>query len=149
MDRFCELDKNQSFPLALTLHLLRCKQCRTQVRLCSLAEEICTAPLAVPANDAEIAALMRTLRAAQSRIPLPFSGDGGYISLRRWIVLGIVMITFMIFVGFMTLERDPSSLQISTYVVFACMITAYCAFFVGSNMDFFVKKLQTKSLRPQ
>jgi membrane glycosyltransferase len=142
MDRFCELDKNERFPLALTWHLLTCKKCRTAVRLCTLAERISSAPLKIPAGDAEVAALMRRLRGAASR-PLAQSADSQYLSLRRWIVLGVLMVFAMFLFPFITLEGNPSTLQLSSYVVFACMITAYCAFFVGSNMDFFVKKMQT------
>ena len=38
MDSFLELDKNQKIPFRITWHLLTCKKCRTQVRLCTLAE---------------------------------------------------------------------------------------------------------------
>ena len=62
------------------------------------------------------------------------------LSLKRWIVSGIVMIIAMLFFG-ITDTSNNSQLSLSFYLVFAGIVTAYCAMFVGCNMDFFVKHI--------
>ena len=142
MDAFFALDKNERLPLSVTLHLLTCKKCRTQIRLCTLAERVNAGPLMREANNEEIAALMGKLNAA-----LPFKKELHYISMRRWIIAGVVMVFAMLLFAFITPVSTESSLHLMFYLVFAGVITAYCAFFVGSNMDFFVKKIETVSMR--
>ena len=39
MNNFLELDKNQKIPLHITAHLLFCKECRSKVRVLTLAEK--------------------------------------------------------------------------------------------------------------
>jgi membrane glycosyltransferase len=141
MDSFFALDKNEWLPLEVTAHLLVCKKCRTQVRLCTLAERASALSL-MGHDEVPVAALLQRLRPA-----IGIEREGHFISMRRWIVLGIAMILAMILVGFVTLEPGPSALQYATYIVFAAMITAYCAFFVGSNMDFFVKQAENAHIR--
>jgi hypothetical protein len=142
MDAFFALDKNERLPLGVTLHLLTCKKCRTQIRHCTLAERVNAQPLMREANDEEIAALMRKLNAV-----LPFKKELHYISMRRWITLGVVMIFAMLIFAFIIPVSTEPSLHLMFYLVFAGVITAYCAFFVGSNMDFFVKKIETVGIR--
>lgn len=140
MNQFLELDKNQPLPFKTTLHLLTCKECRTQVRLMTMAEKHCKEPLLVPAEDS-----------TQAIISLMQKIDPNYlletpvapISMRRWIVCGIAMILGMLFFVFHSIYLDNMALNITFYCFFACAISAYCAIFVGSNMDFFVKKIET------
>lgn len=140
MNQFLELDKNQQLPFKTTLHLLTCKHCRTQVRLMTMAEKYCKEPLVVPAEDS-----------TQAIITLMQKIDSNYltetpvapISLRRWIVCGITMILGMLFFIFHSIYIDSIALNVTFYCFFACAISAYCAIFVGSNMDFFVKKIET------
>jgi hypothetical protein len=147
MDVFFALDKRERLPLRLTVHLLFCKECRTAVRLCTLAEKAAARPLFQDGEIADVAAIMEKVRAVYPIV----GNDHPFISLRRWIVLGVVMILAMIFVSFLTLGGSaPGSnalaLQFSSYIVFGGMIAVYCAFFVGSNMDFFVKQAHLKKL---
>ena len=142
MDVFFALDKRERLPLGLTAHLLFCKECRTAVRLCTLAERAAARPLFDGGDPRDIAAIMGKIRGAY---PIADTGHP-YITLRRWIVLGVVMILAMICVSFLTLGgsapvSNARALQFSSYIVFGGMIAAYCAFFVGSNMDFFVKQI--------
>jgi hypothetical protein len=141
MNAFFELDKNERMPLSITIHLLSCKRCRTQVRLCTLAERVNAQPLLRPADRAELEALMQKLNAS-----MPVRKELHYISMRRWIALGVVMIMAMLFFPFVTSGTVQPSLNLAFYLVFAGVITAYCAFFVASNMDFFVKKIEAKAV---
>lgn len=140
MNRFLELDKHQAIPLRVSLHLLCCRKCRTQVRLMTMAERSCSEPLSVPATDSDLAIAMLMKKIDPSYTP---ELTGGHISMRRWIVSGIAMIFGMLFFLFSSNSLNNSTLNIVFYLFFACAISAYCAIFVGSNMDFFVKKIET------
>lgn len=139
MNHFLELDKNQILPLPMTFHLLTCKKCRSQVRFMTMAEKHCKEPLSVPAEDS-----------SQAIISLIRKIDPEYlsktsvapISMRRWIVCGIAMILGMLFFMFHSKHVDSIALNVTFYCFFACAISAYCAIFVGSNLDFFVKKIE-------
>ncbi|MDR1786607.1 MAG: hypothetical protein LBR23_09150 [Spirochaetaceae bacterium] len=142
MDVFFGLDKNERYPLKLTLHLLACKTCRTQVRLCTLAERALAAPVLRPVPQMEADAL--TERVARA---FPRRGEGSPISLRRWIVSGAAMILAMMLFTLVSPQSAGNHLQLAFYLVFGCVVTAYCALFIAGNMDFFVKKIETLGTR--
>lgn len=140
MERFLELDKNERLPLQVTMHIIACKKCRTEVRLFTLAERVCAEPLKIPAadNDTIINMLMR-------KIDPEYVSNGriAHISMRRWIVSGIAMIIAMCMFLFLHSSIASNALDIAFCILFTCVVSAYCAIFVGSNMDFFVKKIET------
>ena len=63
------------------------------------------------------------------------------VSLKRWVISGLVMIFAMLFFGINSYSQN-SQIAVSVYLVFAAVITAYLALFVAGNMDFFIKKLK-------
>lgn len=142
MDRFLELDKNERIPLSVTLHLLFCSKCRTQVRRMTQAECLIAAPLkiATPLTDDTIE---NVLKAAQVYNAETMKSP---ISLTRWIVSGILMIVLLIAFGIITRSSSSEELMLIFYLMFALLVTGYCALFVGCNMDFFVKKIETLHL---
>jgi hypothetical protein len=138
MDTFFALDKHERYPLKLTLHLLACPKCRTQVRLCTIAERVCAEPLKRNAREEEVDALAAKIRSAN-----PNSADVSPISLRRWIVSGVTMILAMMVFTVISPRSAGNHLQLAFYLVFGCVVTAYCSVFIASNIDFFVKKTET------
>lgn len=134
MDKFFSLDKNDRLPLSLTIHLLLCKECRTTVRKFTLAEQACKTFMnkTVDIQDPTITAIMKSV-VPEYQVP-----EIQPLSLKRWVVSGILMIIAMLFFG-VTGTASDSQLSLSFYLVFAGIVTAYCAMFVGCNMDFFVK----------
>ena len=54
------------------------------------------------------------------------------------------MILFMLAFGLSNYCGASKAIVISFYTLFAGCVTAYCAMFVGTNMDFFVKLINTK-----
>ena len=140
MDCFLDLDKNERLPVKVTLHLLFCKKCRTEVRLFTLAERTCAQPLKIPVadNDTIIDILMAKINPEYVR-----GGKIAHISMRRWIMSGVAMILAMLMFLVLRPYVASSALDISFCILFACVVSAYCAIFVGSNMDFFVKKIET------
>ena len=138
MDTYLALDKNERIPSAVTLHLLTCKTCRTQVRLLTKAERIVAHPLAVetPISDKSITSLMRKI------IPSWSWENAKPVSMHGWIFGGVLMVLFMLAFGFFQSAIHSETLLLSFYLVFALAISAYCAIFVGTNLDFFVKKIE-------
>jgi hypothetical protein len=140
METFFALDKHERYPLKLTLHLLACQKCRTQVRLCTIAERLCAEPLKRGARDEEVDALIAKIRGVN-----PESADASPISLRRWIVSGVAMIAAMMLFTVISPRSAGNHLQLAFYLMFGCVVTAYCSVFIASNIDFFVKKIEAMS----
>ena len=144
MNEFLMLDKNERIPLSLTIKLLFNRKCRNEVRLLTKAEKLAKKPLSVqmPVTDKTIHAVLNQINpefAEKAEIKNPFP-------LSRWITAGIAMTAMMIFLGIMTRTSSDQLLVLPFYVLFATVFTTYCAFFVGCNMDFFVKKIETHKL---
>ena len=124
MDAFLSLDKYERIPLGVTLHLLTCKKCRTQVRYLTLAEKYASEPIrATPICD------------ALENIPVK------PVSMAKWIISGFLMIFLMVIFGLFLNKIDRASFAIIFNVIFGVLVTVYCALFVGTNMDFFIKKM--------
>lgn len=139
MEQYLSLDKGERIPLGITLHLLCCKNCRAQARLLRRAERSSVPdPCRQTAlNDAAILAVMQKIAAKSGAKKNP-------ISLSKWIIGGLAMVA--LFIVYSVFEKPGANhpLTVYTYVELAAVITAYCAFFIRSNMDFFVKKTDTK-----
>lgn len=140
MNRFLELDKHELLPLKVSAHILLCKKCRTQVRFMTMAEKTCKEPLFIPTEDSNqaITLLMKRIDPAyEPEKPI------AHVSMKRWIIGGIAMVLGMLFFLIYSKSLNYYTLDIVFYSFFACAVSAYCAIFVGSNMDFFVKKIET------
>lgn len=149
-DRYLTLDKNELVPLRVTLHLVGCPACRTAVRRMTRAERLLARPLAVsPSPVAEVAdpilfAAMERIRASGLAYP-DISVDEGRVSMTRWVVAGIALVLgFAIQSG--TALGDWSRLvfgdsySVPFSILCGVAVTVFCGLFVGSNIDFFVKK---------
>lgn len=138
MDIFFGLDKHSRLPFKLSMHLLFCKKCRSQVRALTLAEKACAAPLKAETfeNDATLLSIMKQID--PSYIP---TENIKPVSFRNWIIFGILMLVALLFISALNLSATSTSLSFYFYIIFACIVTVYCAFFIGSNMDFFIKQI--------
>ncbi len=138
MERFMELDKNERLPLHITLHLLLCRECRTSVRMLTLAEKQVAQPLAeyVTVDDAFMQAVMAKVSPVTQEPAAP-------VTMKRWVVSGVLMIAALLFFPVFSHTRlpDSESLTVSFYLLFGCAVAVYCIIFVGGNMDFFVKQI--------
>ena len=122
MDKFMELDKNERIPLSVTLHLLCCKKCRNQVHYLTLAEKYATQP-----TERSFSEIFDDMEFKP-------------VSMKKWIVWGIIMIVLMASFAIILTGKGEKNLAIIVNVIFGVLLTAYCALFVGSNLDFFIKK---------
>lgn len=139
MDEYFSLDKGERVPLKLTLYFLSCKDCRNQVRMLKSAEKISKAPLEIPVpiDDSSIEAVM-------AKIDPMYNKSKNPISIRRWVVSGIVMILFMLAFGLSPYHESSRAITVSFYIFFAVAVTVYCSMFIGTNIDYFVKMINTK-----
>ncbi len=149
---YLELDKNERVPFRVTLHLLACPACRTGVRRLSRAERVLAAPLAVPAqgalrsavgDDAVLSAMQR-IRAAGLAYP-DTRDDEGRVSLSRWIGSGFALGAGFAIIPFSSIGEWSrvtfgASFSIPLYLLCGIAVTVWCGVFIGSNIDFFVKK---------
>ena len=124
METFLALDKYERLPPRLTLHLLRCKKCRTQVHYLTLAERYASEP---------VRTTFRKYAFNNMQIKP--------VSMTKWIVAGILMILMLVTFGIFLNKIDRTSFAIIFNVMFGVLITVYCALFVSTNIDFFVKKI--------
>ena len=139
MDTYLALDKGERVPLNVTLHLLTCSKCRKQVRMLKAAERISKAPveIPVPIDDSSILAVM-------AKIDPKYTDAKNPISIAKWIIAGVLMILFMLTFGLSSYQKANKVVMISFYIVFAFAVSSYCAMFIGTNMDYFVKLINTK-----
>ena len=141
MDKFLMLDKQERIPLDVTFHLLQCKKCRTQVRYLSKAEKYASEPLkvSVPITDSKISAILKTANPRWSTENFKIKP----VSMAKWIVCGILMLLFMTTYTFTAAKLGNEEANIFFYITFGIVITAYCAIFISSNLDFFIKKISS------
>lgn len=141
MNEYLELDKDERIPLSLSFRLLFSKKCRAHIRLMSKAEKLMSEPLKiqVPLSDASVEAVL-------CKINPDFNSQKNPIPLSRWIAAGVLMLAFMTFFGILTRGDSAQIMAAPFYLLFAVAVSIYCAFFVGCNMDFFVKKIETMKL---
>lgn len=138
MDKYLELDKGERIPFQITMHLLFCKKCRQEVKLMSQAQKMMSEPLRIPVplTDNTIENILRTIdpKFSDAKLKNP-------ISMKNWIISGILMVLFMFFFVF---SADTSrNFEVAMSLVFAGCVIAYTLIFVFSNIDFFVKKIHT------
>lgn len=150
-DRYLSLDKYEHVPLAVTVHLLFCPVCRTSVRRLTLAEKVLAAPLApaqadvLPQSDDPVvqAALARISSSGIAWVaPEPVDR---HVSMFRWLVSGFILAGGFSVLPFTSVgEWSRAAFGPSFIVPFSILcgvaVTGWCGVFVGSNIDFFVKK---------
>ena len=129
MDTFLALDKYEQIPLSVTLHLLKCKKCRTSVHYLTLAEKYASEPL-------KREGILERLANMEVKP----------ISMARWIISGALMIFLMVIFCLFLNKIDKNSFALLFNAFFGILITVYCVLFVSTNMDFFVKKTGTRKL---
>ena len=139
MDKFLLIDKHERIPLDVTLHLLRCKKCRTQVRYLTKAEKFASAPLKinVPVTDSKIKEILR-----QSNFAIKIENNKiKPVSMKKWIFCGILMIFLMLSYTFYAAKMGNEAAIAFFYIIFGIVVTAYCAIFIAANLDFVIKKI--------
>ena len=138
MDKFFALDKNERLPASLTVHLLFCKKCRNFVRKFSLIEKKCSKE-----NMKKISCESKNVLEIMSRL------DSAYemynlqkerVSMRQWLAAGAALILCVVLFEMLAFFASADFFIFPLSLFFAFSIIMYCVAFVGTNMDFFIKK---------
>lgn len=141
MERYLSLDKGERIPLSLTLHLLTCEHCRNEVRFFRKAETAAASNAQVGITDKSISAVMEKIYASEEYLE-------NKVSLSKWIVGGIAIIALFLAFALFSHGINSDALKLCIYSELAVLITVYCALFIRSNMDFFVKLINAKISSP-
>ncbi len=138
MEQYLALDKGERVPLVLTFHLLTCKECRKEIKALSHAHRLAKEVLQIPRpiNSQSITKVMKEIDPA-------YKPAKSRISLVSWIATGLFLIIAMLTYCTFANNQISKPLLFTLSLVFAASLTAYCALFIGTNMDFFIKKLHT------
>lgn len=140
LNDYLMLDKNQRLPFLMTLHILMCQDCRKQIKMLSEAEKITCAPLKLqtPVTSEAIKNIMMKID------PETYEGKAVKpVRLLFWIIGGIAMISMLLFSLYSTSLMKSSSIMLIYALLIGFCVTLYCAIFVLSNVDYFVKKIST------
>ncbi len=143
INTFLELDKDEKLGLKTTIHLLTCTKCRTTVRLCTLAQRSSTRPLYIPVSMNN-AAIAKIVQKTNPSIELLKDSSVKPISLKRWVFSGIALVLALVLFGYLNTTISSKVLQVTISLSISLFICIYCAFFIGSNLDFFVKKIEKR-----
>lgn len=141
MESFFMLDKGERLSFSCSCHLLKCRDCRSQVRYMTKAEKLMSKPLKqkTPLERKQSPSVFEKINSYGENKFKP-------VPLFNWIFIGIVLVAIFAATGFFL--KDNSIYEISLwsfYFVFAAFISIYCAFFIWVNLDFFIKKIDTKN----
>ena len=143
-NRFLAMDKNEILPLCVSLHLLTCVKCRTAVRSMTVAEDLLQQKMGENTRRTK----PRTENPAEEA-GLVYSGTPvtGRVSLGKWIAGGFLLILCLAAFPF----TYPGQWAAKTFAVYFILpfylltgtaVAVYISVFIGSNMDFFVKKIR-------
>lgn len=141
MEKYLSLDKGERIPLSVTLHLLICEHCRNEVRFFRKAETAAASNAQVGITDKSISAVMEKIYAAEEH-------SENKVSLSKWIIGGIVIMAMFLAFAFFSRGINSKAIKLCIYMELAVLITVYCALFIRSNMDFFVKLINAKISSP-
>lgn len=152
-DSYIALDKNQPVPLRISFHLLFCPVCRTAVRTLTKAEKVLSQALApvydVPldkedAIDPSVALALERIQNAGLSYP-PLQPLVQHVSMSRWLFVGVLLAFGFVFfpfsfVGTWAHSAFGEAFAVPFYAAGGLIISVYAGLFIGSNIDFFVKK---------
>lgn len=141
MDQYLSLDKGERLSSALTLHLLTCPKCRTEVRSLLKVEKLLKKPLKIP-----VPIESSTITNVMKDIDPSYNLHEHKVSFRQWIITGLFMLLCVAALGIFAIPVTEM-MAVLSYGIFALMITGYCVAFIGSNLDFFIKKIETAKIK--
>ena len=146
-DQYLLLDKNESLPTGLKMHLLCCSSCRQAVNRMAAAENVQRQILRTPiaADERMLNATMRAIHLLNNqRAPLAARQEQNKTML-PWIAVGTFLIIGFILLPFSDMGKiDLSQFGDSFWIPFALLcagsIVTYSAVFLAKNLVFFTEK---------
>ncbi|MBO7637639.1 MAG: hypothetical protein J6S91_01565 [Treponema sp.] len=142
MDAYLSLDKGEKIPKSVTRHLLTCPKCREEIKAISRAEKIAAGPLAInsPVNT-------QTLTESLRKIDPDHVPRQKKLSLVAWILYAVAFMAAILV--FCSLFTQFSVLTFNFSFAFAVCIVVYVSVMVYTNMDIFVKKIDSRKLKDE
>ena len=156
-DKYLSLDKGEIVPFRVALHLLFCAKCRTAARAMRQAERLLRRdmesgpiseekPAARPSPDPIVEAALRQIEEAGLACPQPAAA--GRVSLKKWVAGGAALILCLAAFPFTAMGGWASGalgirFLLSFYTLTGIAVAVYTAAFIGCNLDFFVKRIES------
>ena len=146
-DQYLLLDKNESLPTGLKMHLLCCTSCRQAVNRMAAGENVQRQILRTPiaADERMFAATMNAIHLLNKQTVPAVSRQEKNKSLLPWLAVGVFLITGFIFlpfsdIGKIGLSQFGDSFCISFALLCAGSSITYSAVFLAKNLVFFTEK---------
>jgi len=142
MDIYLSLDKHQHIPFLVTCHFLTCKKCRTKVVTLKKIETISAKQYSTPVSysDKTLAAIMKQI---DSSILVEEKNTMPHVSMTKWIISGLFILISMVSFGIFAIPELRQGMYALATSVFAIVFTLFCGVFVASNLDYFIKQIET------
>lgn len=141
MDEYLSLDKGERLPLDLSIHILMCPKCRSEIRALLKAEKMLKKPLKIPVpieND--------TIVNVMKNIDPSYNPQEHRVSFKQWIITGLFMLLCVLILTIFAIPINEI-MAVLSYCIFSFLIVVYCVAFIGANLDFFIKKIETAKIK--
>ena len=146
-DQYLLLDKNESLPTGLKMHLLCCSSCRQAVNRMAAAENVQRQILRTPiaADERMLNATMRAIHLLNNQSAPVAARQEQNKTMLPWIAVGTFLIIGFILLPFSDMGKiDLSQFGDSFWIPFALLcagsIVTYSAVFLAKNLVFFTEK---------
>ena len=146
-DQYLLLDKNESLPTGLKMHLLCCSSCRQAVNRMAAAENVQRHILRTPiaADKRMLNATMRAIHLLNNQSTPVAARQEQNKTMLPWIAVGTFLIIGFILLPFSDMGKiDLSQFGDSFWIPFALLcagsIVTYSAVFLAKNLVFFTEK---------
>ena len=146
-NQYLLLDKNESLPTGLKMHLLCCSSCRQAVNRMAAAENVQRHILRTPiaADERMLNATMRAIHLLNKQSAPVAARQEQNKTMLPWIAVGVFLMTGFIFlpfsdIGKIGLSQFGDSFCISFALLCAGSIVTYSAVFLAKNLVFFTEK---------
>lgn len=146
-DQYLLLDKNESLPTGLKMHLLCCSSCRQAVNRMVAAENVQRHILRTPiaADERMLNATMRAIHLLNNQSTPVAARQEQNKTMLPWIAVGTFLIIGFILLPFSDMGKiDLSQFGDSFWIPFALLcagsIVTYSAVFLAKNLVFFTEK---------
>ena len=146
-DQYLLLDKNESLPTGLKMHLLCCSSCRHAVNRMAAAENVQRHILRTPiaADERMLNATMRAIHLLNNQSTPVAARQEQNKTMLPWIAVGTFLILGFILLPFSDMGKiDLSQFGDSFWIPFALLcagsIVTYSAVFLAKNLVFFTEK---------
>ena len=146
-NQYLLLDKNESLPTGLKMHLLCCSSCRQAVNRMAAAENVQRHILRTPiaADERMLNATMRAIRLLNNQSTPVAARQEQNKTMLPWIAVGTFLILGFILLPFSDMGKiDLSQFGDSFWIPFALLcagsIVTYSAVFLAKNLVFFTEK---------